>query len=310
VTGYGSITFAYTNQGRMSSATVSGNTFNYVYNPLGQLVKRSGPGITLTYFVYDEAGHLVGEYGNTGQLIQETVWLGDTPVATLRSNGSGGVDIYYVHTDHLNTPRKVTRPSDDKLRWRWDPDAFGNGSPSQNPQSLGNFVYNLRFPGQTYSAETGLNYNYFRDYDPAIGRYVESDPVGLRGGINTFGYAYQNPVAYSDMFGLEVNQDKNNYCWEGVGIKCANKKLPPVDKQKPNRPDPRKKEGYSCSEISVGLAPCIACCATRGPGGYGEEPGSICGEKCMQKAGITSCENPSPGNDSPIRRFGGANEIY
>jgi RHS repeat-associated protein len=179
-TGTGSATFNYMNNGRMSSAVTAAGTFNYVYNPLGQLVKRSGPGITLTYFVYDEAGHLVGEYGNTGQLIQETVWLGDIPVATLRSNGSGGVDIYYVHTDHLNTPRKVTRPSDDKLRWRWDPDAFGNGSPSQNPQSLGNFVYNMRLPGQIYSPETGMNQNYFRDYDPAIGRYVESDPRSLR----------------------------------------------------------------------------------------------------------------------------------
>jgi RHS repeat-associated protein len=207
VTGYGSITFAYTNQGRMSSATVSGNTFNYVYNPLGQLVKRSGPGITLTYFVYDEAGHLVGEYGNTGQLIQETVWLGDTPVATLRSNGSGGVDIYYVHTDHLNTPRKVTRPSDDKLRWRWDPDAFGNGSPSQNPQSLGNFVYNMRLPGQIYSPETGMNQNYFRDYEPAVGRYIQADPLGMiRGDLNLYAYAKDNPVANYDALGLRTTE--------------------------------------------------------------------------------------------------------
>ena len=47
------------------------------------------------------------------------------------------------------------------------------------------FVYNLRYPGQYYDSETGLNSNYFRDYDPAIGRYVEGDSIGLPGGINT-----------------------------------------------------------------------------------------------------------------------------
>ena len=56
--------------------------------------------------VYDEAGHLLGEYSSTGALIQETIWLGDLPVATLRPSGST-VAIYYVHTDHLGSVRKV-----------------------------------------------------------------------------------------------------------------------------------------------------------------------------------------------------------
>jgi uncharacterized protein RhaS with RHS repeats len=82
------------------------------------------------------------------------------------------VYIFYVHTDHLGTARKVTRPSENGLFWRWDPDTFGSVTANTNPAGLGTFVYNLRFPGQYYLAETGLHYNYFRDYDPAMGRYI------------------------------------------------------------------------------------------------------------------------------------------
>src|SRR5579864_1259945 len=68
----------------------------------------------------------------------------------------------------------------------------------QNPSGLGAFAYNLRFPGQYYQAETGLNQNVNRDYDPLTAKYVESDPIGLGGGTNTYTYSEQNPVAVTD----------------------------------------------------------------------------------------------------------------
>jgi RHS repeat-associated protein len=106
-----------------------------------------------------------------------------------------------VHTDHQNTPRKVAQPGTGTLAWRWDADPFGTAAPNQNPAGLGTFAYNLRFPGQYYMAETGLNYNWNRDYDSATGKYIQSDPIGLRSGVNSYVYADGNPIIYRDPTG-------------------------------------------------------------------------------------------------------------
>ena len=197
----------YDDAGRAVSVNY-GIPATYRYNSLGERVAKTVQGIGTTYFVYDERGHLLGEYGDGGALIQETIWMEDTPVATLRPHQGGGVDVYYVHTDHLDSPRKVTRPSDNAMVWRWDADPFGlidpaSGlGPNENPSGLGSFTYNLRFPGQYYDSETTLNYNYHRYYGSALGRYVQSDPVGLAGGFGTYTYVGNSPVSSIDPAGL------------------------------------------------------------------------------------------------------------
>ena len=200
-TSYGSAAASYNNAGRLKTLSQSGSTETLVYNALGQRIQKSSSSGGATLYWYDEAGHLLGEYDGSGSLIQETVWLGDIPVATLRPSGST-VSIYYVHADQLNTPRQVTRPSDNAPMWTWFSDPLGTDAANANPAGLGAFVYNLRVPGQYYDAETGLNYNYFRDYDPATGRYVESDPIGLDGGTNTYAYGLGNPLSETDPLGL------------------------------------------------------------------------------------------------------------
>jgi len=88
--------------------------------------------------------------------------------------------------------------------WTWNSDPFGTDAANPNPAGVGTFPYNLRFPGQLFDGQAGLHQNYFRDLDPATARYTKSDPIGLRGGINTYAYAEADPINSSDPFGLEI----------------------------------------------------------------------------------------------------------
>lgn len=189
--GDGGRSFTYDARGRMAKATVGAAATSYAVNGLGQRVAKSGAGVSsgVNRYVYDEAGSLVGEYDATGTPIKETVWLAGAPVAVATSAA-----VYNVFADHLGTPRTITNQANGVV-WNWKSDPFGNGQPT------GALTYNLRFPGQYYDKETGLHYNYFRDYDPSIGRYVQSDPIGLEGGVNTYAYVGGNPVSTIDPIG-------------------------------------------------------------------------------------------------------------
>jgi RHS repeat-associated protein len=118
---------------------------------------------------------------------------------------AGVAQVYYIHTDQLNTPRLITNSANAKV-WEWNnDDPFANNVPKDDPNATGNhFTYNPRLPGQYFDSETNTNYNYFRDYDPSTGRYIESDPIGLEGGINTYGYVGGNPIGAVDPRGLET----------------------------------------------------------------------------------------------------------
>ena len=212
--------YVYNEQGRLSEVRDAGKLYvSYSYNALGQRTLKTmystnptTPTVTYSY-LYGADGQLLGQmtYGSAGNKIkaQYWIWLDGMPLAGIEQafTGTGSVASsyqYYLHSDHLNTPRQATDQSQ-KLLWSWNSDAFGVDTPNADEDGDGiKLDMPLRFPGQQYDANSGLNYNYFRDYDPNTGRYVESDPIGLDGGLNTYGYVYGNPLKYIDPTGRNV----------------------------------------------------------------------------------------------------------
>jgi RHS repeat-associated protein len=242
--------FSYDAEGRFSNATVgrtdSSPTTRYAHNALGQRVFKTEPvypaqGTTgsaleaffakgwtpstvdaekLGYaFVYDEDGMLLAETGMGGagsggntQYVYLPTASGPMPVAAVIN----GV-MYAVHSDHLNTPRRITSGSG-QVMWQWAYSAFGETAPTTaakrfaGPETVPTtgtttatpVTFNLRYPGQYADSETGLFYNANRTYDPRTGRYTQPDPTGLIAGWNLFAYAELNPLLFTDPEGLET----------------------------------------------------------------------------------------------------------
>lgn len=211
LTSIGTASRTYDANGSTTGNASAGTAWGYGYNGRGQLTVLQQGGATVANYAYDASAHriaktvgstttryvygpsgLVGEYGGASR---DYVWMDDTPVAVV-----DGSSVTFVHADGLNTPRAVTDASDTPLwNWSYQGNPFGEQSPTSN-----GFVLNLRFPGQYFDAESGLSYNVNRDYEAATGRYVQSDPIGLTGGLNTYAYAIGNPLFHIDPSGLQV----------------------------------------------------------------------------------------------------------
>lgn len=208
-------TFVYDHANRLREVKAAdGSTLaSYQYDPFGRRISKTVNGNT-TYYFYAREG-LVAEFDASGNA---TTRYGYKPGSTwgtsplyIQQNGYTG---YYLN-DHLGTPQQVVTASGTLL---WDASYTPFGQATVNTQTITN---NLRLAGQYFDAETGLHYNYFRYYDPEIGRYITSDPIGLAGGINTYAYVGGNPLYWIDPLGLktsslidalhEINTPDNNF---------------------------------------------------------------------------------------------------
>lgn len=170
--------------------------YSAAYNGLGERVGKT-VGAVNTGYVYDEQGHLIVEKSPGNVVSKQYIWLGDRPLAyfIVNINGSTSADVKYLHVDNLNTPRVMTT-STKSIGWTWYSDPWGT-----TPISSGS-TYRPRFPGQYFDPQTGNMQNWFRDYDPQTGRYLQSDPIGLKGGLDSYVYTGDSPSNSVDPYGL------------------------------------------------------------------------------------------------------------
>jgi RHS repeat-associated protein len=194
----GSYVYGYNDRNRMTSVQKDGATLaTYSLNALGLRVQKTAGG-QATLFDYNEDSQLISEASGSSQ--RDYVWLDGMPVGVVDGYGAFS-SVAFVAADGLGTPRAVTNSAGSVL-WQW---AFaGNPFGEVAPTSLVAYLLNLRFSGQYFDAESGLAYNVHRDYESATGRYIQSDPIGLLGGISTYAYVSGHPLSRTDPLGLAV----------------------------------------------------------------------------------------------------------
>lgn len=211
----------YDAKGRLARWQVGGVETKMYYNALGQRTKKivlGGPNEGVFLEHYDSQGRLIGTYtvDATGALkvLEELVYLdGFRVVSSVRPDAVVGMQdpqIYPIITDHLGSPRAIYAPSSATKVWSWSHyEAFGHQAPNET-LTQDRFVYDGRFPGQRFDESTNSMHNGFRTYSSKLGRYMQSDPLGLEAGWNTYAYVGNNPVGLTDYLGLACNQKG---CW-------------------------------------------------------------------------------------------------
>ena len=181
---------SYNQAGRLSAYSENGVVkARYTYNTFGLRTRKETDAGTKV-FHYDTGITLLGESDQAGNATRDYIWLNGSPVAAVDAGGT----VAFIHTDHFFTPRLATDPTG-TIVWSWEGEVFGDTEPT------GSLTLNLRFPGQYFDPESGRHYNVMRDYDPVLGRYVQSDPIGLVAGLNTYVYAGGRPLVLVDRDG-------------------------------------------------------------------------------------------------------------
>jgi RHS repeat-associated protein len=182
----------YSEDNRLISTTMGTVTAEYVYNADSERLISTSEG-TSKVFHYDKDGQLLSVSLSDGTVLAEYLYLNQEPVAK-----PSGLDLNYIHSDHLGTPKIMTDGVGTKV-WGIESRPFGD-----DENLDGNADLELRFPGQYHDSETGMNYNYFRYYMPQVGRYMTTDPLGLLVSPNLYTYVENEPIGNADASGLSL----------------------------------------------------------------------------------------------------------
>jgi len=194
--------FAYNDRNQLESYSENNVAIaTYEYNFANLRTQKTLSGDSHLYR-YDRQGRRIQDNKN-GAANTSTVWLGWQPVAHIQHAANGDIEsITYITADQIGAPRLGTNQTQTVV-WNWNADAFGTTAPNTDANNNGqHIVIENRLPGNYYDNESGLNYNWNRYRDAEKGRYISSDPIGLKGGKNTYGYAAASPLTYVDFFGL------------------------------------------------------------------------------------------------------------
>ncbi|WP_336366014.1 polymorphic toxin-type HINT domain-containing protein [Marinobacter sp. C2H3] len=188
--------YVYDAEQRLARVEDSNGTViaRYGYNPLGHRLWKEVNGV-ITYFLYTSSG-LTAEYDASGNLLKEYQYLPSSPWMTNPLIMRQGGETFYYQVDHFGRPLTLIRDSGEVV-WEGRYEAFGAAS-----VVVSKVENNLRLAGQYFDAETGLHHNFMRDYDPALGRYIQADPVGFAGGVNRYAYARLSPLMAIDPYGM------------------------------------------------------------------------------------------------------------
>jgi RHS repeat-associated protein len=188
--------YAYGSKDRLERVTLPDSRIaDYAYDPFGRRISKTVDGVK-TYFMYADEG-LVAEMNSSGTVAKTYGWKPNSTWGTDPVFMTVGSDTYFYHNDHLGTPQKMT-DAGGAVVWSAKYRAFGEAviDPASTIEN------NLRFAGQYFDVETGKHYNYHRTYDPETGRYTTADPIGMRGGVNFYGFIGNNVVNSADPYGL------------------------------------------------------------------------------------------------------------
>jgi RHS repeat-associated protein len=204
--------FTYKDANRPASVAGSPLAATFVYDWSGQRVSKTNPGsVGPILYSYVQGGTLIAE--NDNGTLTDYIYVDGRPIAVLHPSATPTANqVNYILADRMGTPQLASNSSGTTV-WGTTYQPFG-----MTGNVTASITQNLRMPGQYYDVETGFAYNVNRDYMPNVGRYLQSDLIGINGGINPYAYGAESPLVYRDPKGLYAGADDLTMTLGGAAV--------------------------------------------------------------------------------------------